>query len=283
MSEAWSELIPDFANTTDAEEARAVVLKGIGSDDSEVVDETVRQIGIIAMLATMEDYMPKIPDDFREPPQRFEPLRRQFSSIPGLREHLVEFVRNSAEQARRWTESEVEYASLSETERRWLETWSMAGLALVANFPQDPVVHDFLIDWWHREEDGHGFAVLLYTGRFRSKAADQIHIASIGTGNAADAVAAAKGLALSGSDSALAALVASLDRRDFALPTIVEAIATFGVRAKPHLDTLLDLHEELEAHVADEDDPLALDSWRKRSTNETIAELTAQFEAMDND
>lgn len=281
MGEAWSELIPDFANATSAEEARAVVLKGIGSDDSEVIRETVYQIGIIAMLATMEDYMPKIPDDFRDPPQRFEPLRRQISTIPALRERLVEFVRNGAEQARHSAEPEVEFASLSETERRPLETWSLAGLALVAFFPQDPMVHDFLIDWWQREEDGHGFAMLLYTGRFRSQAADEIRMASLRTGNPADAVAAAKGLALSGSDAALAALVANLDRRDFALQTIVEAIATYGARAKPYLGTLLDLREELEAYVADEGDPLALDSWRKRSTNETITSLAAEFESLD--
>ena len=177
----------------------------------------------------------------------------------------------------------MEFASLSETERRRVETWSVAGLALVAFFPQDPMVHDFLIDWWHRDEDGHGFAVLLYTGRFRSQAADEIRMASLRTGNPADAVAAAKGLALSGSDTALAALGANLDRRDFALQTIVEAIATYGVRAKPYLDTLLDLREELEAHVTDEDDPLALNSWRRRSTNETITELSVLFETIDND
>ena len=69
IGEAWSELIPDFANTTSAEEARAVVLKGIGNDDSEVIRETVYQVGIIALLATMEDYNPKIPDDFRDRPR----------------------------------------------------------------------------------------------------------------------------------------------------------------------------------------------------------------------
>ena len=66
--------------------------------------------------------------------------------------------------------------------------------------------------------------------------------------------------------------------RDFALLTIVEAIATYGIRAKPHLDSLLHLREELEAHVADEDDLLALDSWRKQSITETITELATQLE-----
>ena len=138
----------------------------------------------------------------------------------------------------------------------------------------------FLIDWWHREDEGHGIAGLLYiySGRFRSKAAGEIRIASLRTGHTADAVAAAKGLALSGTDAALVALVANLDRRDFALLTIVEAIATYGIRAKPHLDRLLDLRDELETHVADEDDLLALDSWRKQSIIETITELATQFE-----
>ena len=280
MGEVWSELIPDFANISSAEEARAVALKGIGSDDPEIVRETVYQIGIIAMLATMEDYGTDIPDDFREPPRRFEPLRRQFATIPGLRERLVELVRNGAEQTSQWMEPDVEYASLSDTQRRQLETWSMAGLALAAYFPLDPAVHDFLIDWWRRSEDRHGFAMLLYTGRFRSKAVDEIHIASL-TGGAEDAVAAAKGLALSGSNAALAALVANLDRRDSALQTIVEAIATYGDRARPHIDSLLDLRGELEAYVVDEDDPRALNSWRKRSIVDTISSLAAELETFD--
>lgn len=169
---------------------------------------------------------------------------------------------------------------MSETERRKAETWSLAGLALAIYFAQDPVVHDFLIDWQRRDDEGHSFAVLLYSGRFRSKAADEIRIASLPAGNTAHAVAAAKGLALSGTDAALAALVANLDRRDFALLTIVEAIATYGIRAKPHLDSLLHLREELEAHVADEDDLRALDSWRKQSITETITDLATTFSSI---
>ena len=167
---------------------------------------------------------------------------------------------------------------MSETERRRALTRGLAAIALTVYFPQDPMVHDFLIDWRHRDDDGYSFAVLLYSGRFRSKAADEIRIASLRTGHTADAVAAAKGLALSSTDAALAALVANLDRRDFALLTIVEAIATYGIRAKPHLDSLLELREELETHVADEDDLLALDSSRKQSITETITDLATQFE-----
>lgn len=274
----FADLIPDFANTTSVEEMQAVVLKGIGSDDPETVEHTLRQIGTIAMLGTVEDLHTDIPDGFTEPHQRFEPLRRQFAAVPGLRERLIEFVRNSTEQDSNWTDSEVEYASMSDTQRRQLQTWSLARIALVAYFPQDPAVHDFLIDWSRRVDNARGFATLLYTGRFRSKPADEIRIASLRAGGPAEAVAAAKGLALSGSDASLAALVANLDRRDFALQTTVEAIATYGARAKPHLDSLLDLREELGTHVADEDDPLALDSWRKQSITDTIAKLSAQFE-----
>ena len=64
------------------------------------------------------------------------------------------------------------------------------------------------------------------------------------------------------------------------MQTIVEAIATFGDRAKPHLESLLDLREELEAYVADEDDLLALDSWRKQSIFETITSLAAESETL---
>ena len=272
-----ADLIPDFANTTSLEEMQAVVAKGIGSDDPETVESTLRQIGVLAMLGTVEDAHDDIPDDFAETHQRFDPLRRQFAAVPGLRECLIEFVRNGAEEAKGWTQP-VEYASMSETERRKAETWSLAGLALAIYFAKDPVVHDFLIDWQRRDDEGHNFAVLLYSGRFRSKAADDIRIVSLPAGNTVHAVAAAKGLALSGTDTALAALVANLHRRDSALLTIVEAIATYGIRAKPHLDSLLDLREELEAHVADENDLRALDPWRKQSIIETITELATQFE-----
>lgn len=276
--DTFADLIPDFANTTSLEEMQAVVAKGIGSDDPQTVESTLGQISVLAMMGTVEDFHDDIPDDFAEPHQRFDPLRRQFGAVPGLRERLIEFVRDVAEEARPPIEPEVEFASVSEIERRKALTRGLAAIALAVYFPEDPVVHDFLIDWRNRDDDGYSFAVLLYSGRFRSKAADEIRIASLRTGHTADAVAAAKGLALSGSDAALAALVANLDRRDFALLTIVEAIATYGIRAKPHLDSLLELREELETHVADEDDLLALDSWRKQSIAETITELATQFE-----
>ncbi|MYJ76335.1 MAG: hypothetical protein F4089_15155 [Gammaproteobacteria bacterium] len=277
----FADVIPDFANTTSLEQMQVVVLKGIGSDDPETVEHTFRQIGAIAMLGTIEDLHTEIPDGFAEPHQRFEPLRRQFAAVPGLKERLMEFVRNGAHLDRNWTDPQVEYASLSEAERQQLLTWSSAQLALPVYFPQDPAVHDFLIDRWRQVDDASGLATLLYSGRFRSEPADEIRIAALHAPNTADAVAAAKGLALSGSDAALAALVANLDRRDFALQTIVEAIATFGTQAKPHLDSLLGLRKELEAHVDDEDDPLALDPWRKQSIVETITSLAAEFETLD--
>ena len=65
------------------------------------------------------------------------------------------------------------------------------------------------------------------------------------------------------------------------MQTIVEAIATYGARAKPHLVSLLELREELEAYVPDEDDLLALGSWRKRSIVDTISSLAAELETLD--
>ena len=70
----------------------------------------------------------------------------------------------------------------------------------------------------------------------------------------------------------------NLDRRDFTLETIVEAIATYGMRVRPHLGSLIELGEELEAYDADDNDPLALDSWRKQSIIRTILRLSEQFE-----
>lgn len=279
----FADVIPDFANTTSVEEMQAVIGKGIGSDDPEKFGEMLRQIGAIAMLGTVEDFHTDIPDGFKEPHQRFEPLRRQFAAVPGLRERLMEFVRDSADLDRIWTDPEVEYDSLSEAERQQILTWSSARLALPVYFPQDPAVHDFLIDWWRQVDDASGLATLLYSGRFKSEPADEIRIAALHAPNMADAVAAAKGLALSGSNAALAALVANLNRRDHALQTIVEAIATFGHQAKPHLDSLLDLREELDAYVADEDDLLALDPARKQSIVETVARLAAELEMLDDD
>lgn len=121
-------------------------------------------------------------------------------------------------------------------------------------------------------------AVLLYAGRFRSEAADEIYIAALEGRDPGVALVAAKGLALSGSDAGLVALARSLDRRDSALGTVVQAIATFGERAKPHVDSLIDLREELEEHVPDMDAPFALHSYHKRSINDTIAGLITQYE-----
>ena len=288
LRSTFADVIPDLANTTSVEEMQAVVLEGIRSDDPETVEHMFRQIGALAMFGTIEDFRTEIPDGFKEPHQRFEPLRRQFAAVPGLRERLMEFLKNSDDLDdsldRNWTDPEAEYASLSEAQRQRLATRSSAQLALPVYFPQDAAVHDFLIDWWGQVDEASGLlATLLYSGRFRSEPADEIRIAALHAPNTAGTVAAAKGLALSGSDAALVALVANLDRRDYALQTIVEAIATFGARAKPHLDQLLDLSEELEAYVADEDDLLALESLRKQSIIDTIAELSAQLETVDND
>ena len=279
--EAWAELFrreaPDFADFQSEEEARAIVVKGIGSDDPEVFEQTLRQIGFIAMMGSMQDMMHGIPDDFADPP--LGSLGRQFSTVPGLRGHLIDYAKNSGQQASRLIESGVEYASLSDTERQQLETRSMTMLALAAYFPQDSVVHDFLIDSRPHGDLDHGMAVLLYVGRFRSEAADEIYIAALEGRDPGTALVAAKGLALSGSDAGLVALVRNLDRRDSALGTLVQAIATFGERARPHFDSLIDLREKLEAHVADEDDPYALHSYHKRSIGDTIAGLATQLES----
>ena len=278
--EAWAKLFrreaPDFADFENEDQARAVLVKGISSDDREVLEHTLRQIGFIAMLGSMEDMMPDMGDDFATP--QLGSLGRRFSTAPGLRGHLIEYAKKSGHQAKRRIESGVEYASLSDTERQPFETWSMTMYALAAYFPQDSVVHDFLIDSWLRGDLDRSMAVFLYVGRFRSEAADEIYIAALEGEGPGVALVAAKGVALSGSDAGLVALVKSLDRRDIALETVVQAIATFGERAKPHFDSLIDLRKELEEHVADMDDPWALHSFRKRSINDTIAGLITQYE-----
>ena len=282
---AWSELIrkelPDFANVESDEEARAVVRDAISSDDPEVLEETFRQIGFIAMLASMQDMMVDMREDFAKSHLRQGSLGSRFSNVPGLRGHLIDFLRNGAEQTRYWRDPEAEYASLSDAERRRLDAWSLAWAALAACFPQDPVVHDVLIDA-ERADPDHGMALVLYVGRFRSDAADEIYVAAL-DGDPGIAVVAAKGLALSGSDAALAALLKDLDRRDFALVTVVEAITTFGDRARPHVDSLIELREELDDHVADGDDPFALHSYHKRSIANTIARFSAGLETLDDD
>ena len=138
--DTFADLIPDFANTTSLEEMQAVVAKGIGSDDPETVESTLGQISVLAMMGTVEDFHDDIPDDFAEPHQRFDPLRRQLGAIPGLRERLIELVRDVAEEARPPIDPEVEYASMSETERRRALTRGLAAIALTVYFPQDPMV-----------------------------------------------------------------------------------------------------------------------------------------------
>ncbi len=277
----WSELLPDFMNTTSLDEIRATVAKGIGSDDPDTVERTLRQIGVIGFLGTIEDLRSNIPDDFSEPHPRFEPLRRQFSTIPGLRDRLIESVRKGPDLDKNWTPAEA--ASMSETELRQLAQWAFVEQALVVYFPQDPVVHDFLIDRWRRGDPDYRVPVLLYKGRFRSDSAEEIYIASLGDPGPVGVVAAAKGLALSGSDAGLQALVNNLDRRDFTLETIVEAIATYGMRVRPHLGSLIDVREELEAYDTDDNDPLALDAWRKQTIIRTLSRLSAQFETANGD
>lgn len=282
-AEWWSELLPDFADLTSLEEVRTIVVKGIGSDDPDTVKQTLSQIGAIGFWGTIEDLRSNIPDDYAEPHPRFEPLRRQISTIPGLRDRLIESIRKGPDLGENWTPAEAKPASMSGAELRLLAQWVFVEQALVVYFPQDPVVHDFLIDWWRRGDPAYRVPVLLYTGRFRSDAAEAVYIASLGAPGPVGIVAAAKGLALCGSDAGLQALVTNLDRRDFTLETIVEAIATYGMRVRPHLGSLIELGEELEAYDTDDDDPLTLDAWRKQTIIRTLSRLSAQFETADGD
>ena len=56
---------------------------------------------------------------------------------------------------------------------------------------------------------------------------------------------------------------------------MVGAIASFEVQAKPHLPLLVALQQELETHVPDSNDPMALEPWRVYRITDAIDTLAA--------
>ena len=263
--------LPDFASMSD-KEVVDFVQDGIHGDDP---DSTVLAIGTIAMLGGIEDWWPELAPDFRALPERLETARRQFSAVPDLRDFLIDYVGSSSREAKELTERVTGRQELAwDPQMRRLMALTMGSLALAAYFSLDPVVHEFLIDSWQRDADTR-IVQLLYAGRFTTEAADKIRIAALDSDNVASVIAAAKGLALSGRDIGLTALLANLHRRDFALLTVVEAIATFGVQAKPHLPHLATLQQELDTHVSDSNDLFALDPWRVNMIVDAIDTLAA--------
>ena len=263
--------MPDLAKMSD-EEAMAFVQDGIRGDDP---DTPILAIGMIAMFGSMEDWMPALAEDFRGVPGRLETPRRQFSAVPDLRDFLMDYVGSSSQEAEELTKLTVERQEFTwDAPTQRLMALTMGSVALAAYFPKDPVVHDFLIDWWHRDSDAR-IVQMLYTGRFTTEAADEIRITALDSDNIVSVVAAAKGLALSGRDTGLTALLANLHRRDFALLTVVEAIASFGVQAQPDLPHLVTLQQELDTHVSDSNDLFALDPWRVNMIVDAIDTLAA--------
>ena len=248
------------------------VQDGIHGDDP---DSTVLAIGTIAMLGGIEDWWPELAPDFRALPERLETARRQFAAVPDLRDFLIDYVGSSSREAKELTERVTGRQELAwDPQMRRLTALTMGSLALAAYFSLDLVVHEFLIDSWQRDADTR-IVQLLYAGRFTTEAADKIRIAALDSDNVASVIAAAKGLALSGRDIGLTALLANLHRRDFALLTVVEAIASFGVQAKPHLPHLATLQQELDTHVPDSNDLFALDPWRVNMIVDAIDTLAA--------
>ena len=263
--------LPDFASMSD-KEVVDFVQDGIHGDDP---DSTVLAIGTIAMLGGIEDWRPELAPDFRALPERLETARRQFSAVPDLSDFLIDYVGSSSQEVKELTERVTGRQELAwDPQMRRLTALTMGSLALAAYFSLDPVVHEFLIDWWQRDADTQ-IVQLLYAGRFTTEAADEIRIASLDSDNIVSVIAAAKGLTLSGRDTGLTALLANLHRRDFALLTVVEAIASFGVQAQPHLPHLVTLQQELDSHVSNSNDLFALDPWRVNMIVDAIDTLAA--------
>lgn len=209
-------LDPDFSNAS----VNRMVFAGINSKNPEIVELTVKSIGSLAAMIEVASWEERI----------VPPVTRRIQDVPGLKKFLIKY----------WTDgrSRDGFPPPRTDDGISLPSWTLALRVLAVYYPGDPEVHDFI---WETSGD-NPLALLrnLNIGAFRTPEADQLRFANLDAPAEEFYLArhAAKGLAMSQPSGSLEALMEQLDRRDNALPDIVEAIVAHGSSATPYLNSL---------------------------------------------
>ena len=222
-----------------------MVFEGIHSIDPEVVDLTLRAIGVAAL------------DEVRQDERENTVRRRQFERVPGLfqvlRECALPAVHLPGQPAwgpvNGWLVDKAVFSPPEGWPTDKISDWTTASLclsALAVIYPGDARVAALLLEGLEVNPELAGtYLSLLHVARITMAEADEARLAYLPGSDAAAIRYAAQGLGQSQTQRGLAALADQLWRRDLELLNyIIRAIAAHGAMAEPYLPALRALQEE---------------------------------------
>lgn len=222
-----------------------MVFEGVHSVDPEVVDLTLRAVGVAAL------------DQVRQDQRANTVERRQFERVPGLfgvlRKCALPASHLPAQSAwgpvNGWLVDKATFGPPEGWPSNKISDWTTASLclsALAVIYPGDARVAALLLEGIEANPDLAGtYLSLLHIARITTADADEARLAYL---QGSDTVAiryAAQGLGQSQTQQGLAALADQLWRRDGDLLIyVIRAIVAHGAMAEPHLPALRALQEE---------------------------------------
>ena len=230
--------IRDFERFNNAQ-MNDLIFAGLHSRNPEVVDRVVAAVNLEASYRDHRggDYTAR----FREVMAKRE---RDLVRVPGIRDFLMDYARDGLAK-HGWT-------PVAELTFEYLDSnhWEQAFGTLATYFPGDPQVRQLLRETYGSREDAanrqYGLIIMLNKGSFLDAEADAVRAEQLGNPDPAWAGAAARGLAMSGTEAGLAAMADAVLRRQDGLDEIVTAMGMYGAAAAPHLAALLDARADAE-------------------------------------
>ena len=231
--------IRDFERFNNAQ-MNDLIFAGLHSRNPEVVDRVVAAVNLEALYRDHRggDYIAR----FREVIGKRE---RDLVRIPGIRDFLMDYARDGLAKHGWKPMAEVMTFEYLESNH-----WEQAFGTLATYFPGDPQVRQLLREIYGSREDAadrqYGLVIMLNKGSFMDAEADAVRAEQLGNTDPAWAGAAARGLAMSGTEVGLAAMADAVLRRQDGLEEIVTAMGMYGAAAAPHLAALLDARADAE-------------------------------------
>ena len=224
--------IRNFEHFTN-EEMNDLIFAGLHSGNSKVVALTVAAIGLESRYWDFRGG--EYTAEFR---QVIGKRKRDLVRVPGIRDFLIDYGRTAlAEHG--W--KAVDDMTVEELEKNsWVQVFSM----LPRYFPGDREVRLLLNESYMARPDAtnrqHGLMNRLNAGLFVDSEADALRAEQLANPNPSWAGAAARGLAMSGTEAGLYAMADAVRRRQDGVAEIVTAMGMYGAAAGPLLAGLFD-------------------------------------------
>lgn len=238
----FMEEVRDFDRYTNAE-VNDVVFDGLYSDNPRVVELTIATIHGEVRNRFLRKQAGLLPG-FRA---SLGKLDRDFARVPGLRDFLIDYVREGlAEHG--WKAVVEQRQAILEGGRYDIydrNVWNLAYLVVLDLFPGDSEVRQLVQESERDRPDAralkfHERPLLssLNVGLYTDAEADELRSSLLWHSEPKTAELAARGLAMSATAEGLEAMKGALWRRDESLDDIVAAMASYGAPAAKHLAAL---------------------------------------------